>query len=255
MQDEDDTEMEENASSSKTIGKVVAALNQALKPVILEAVAEACSGLSKEVMDSFKPYLKETVSVACGKITTHSNKANGKSEQLVGECKVSVAQLKGMIEALTLKVNSMTAKLDEVGKVVKEKPTTAVQARQACYFCDEEGLILMACPNKICCISCGSDLHRNEKCIHKEANCGKCGLVGHTAQVHHTKVKELRKRLMAAHAEEFDHFLDRDEPGTSAGGPGGPGKGKRLGGRYRPSRSSSLTNFICAAIFSLMKIN
>ena len=89
----------------------------------------------------------------------------------------------------------------------------------------------MACPNNICCISCGSDLHRNEKCIQN-----KCGLVGHKAQVHHFKVKELRKRLMAAHVEEFDHFLDRDEPGTSAGGPGGPGKGKRLGGRYGPKQ-------------------
>lgn len=139
--------------------------------------------------------------------------------------------------SLSLKVNIVLSKLEEVGKVVKDKQVLipVVQARQACYFCDEEGHILMACPNKTCCISCGSELHRNEKCIHKEATCGKCGLVGHTSLVHHTKVKELRTQLMVAHEEEFDHFLDGEEPGTSLSGPGrsSKGTGKRLGGPVR----------------------
>jgi len=60
--------------------------------------------------------------------------------------------------SLSLKVIIVLSKLEEVGKVVKDKQVSipVVQARQACYFCDEEGHILMASPNKTCCISCGT---------------------------------------------------------------------------------------------------
>ena len=232
---EEGFEPEDDSPASMTIGKVADAVTVALKPIVRSTVVEACSGISQEVISTLKPFMEDTVNTACGKITVHANKSNGKAEQLVGECKMSVGKLQSMMEALTLKVNAALIKLDEVGSQARQVPTATVQARQACYFCDEEGHILMTCPTKICCFSCGSDLHRNEKCIHKEATCGKCGLVGHTATVHNTRVKELRKRLMAAHEMEFDHFLDgEDQPGASAGGQGGAGK--RLGGRYGRKR-------------------